>query len=770
MFAMPPIPPMSTSGGKPSTGGAKKKDDDKGGAVAPLPMWSSAPGDKLAGMPMFRGASMRTNSLLGRLRNLKTKDVAFIGAGLAVLIMAPLAEYLVSESGDSAATLTPGFDQKGGVFPNGSDPAEMGIQQLARGGLLGENPDVITPANYRDPSSLIMAFGGEKQEPPPAATPTPDVKRDAPKDNVWDRVVDSAKAAGTSVSRKVGLPKPGGKLAGALSGLRGLASGSSGAKSNNLAAPDSKGLFSSPRGSNALTQSQAIPGYRGAGARSMAAGSGGNGFDGRRGGGSGSGGGGQAGDVTGGGVSGGGKVTGGSAADGDPTKNPSGSSTKDNKALGENLEFLRRKMLMEKEMDLKFAKRRYDELERKKMIEQTLVQTAQQAFLKILDKLLEGKKKEEGGGGGGGGGPSGGAGGAPTGPKPKDDTALPSAGNLGSGLGRMAEVRAVENKDGAQQQLEASKAKKVEVGTSLNTLTANAGFMKTKADLLKTGDTDFKALGGMVQAAADKVTEAKAKLGTDLDQVNQPLADHQTQITAVKSDKEGKLDTLATKIAPLPGKVNAELVKLTEASGNLTSGGASKTAYDEARNLRPTADGARRPANPNPTPAPEPREDARAMAAAIRNMAGPIETKIGAMITSMGTVSPDPGTLRTLTEARTLYPNLVRDAASNVEAAGRNVQTGLAAVTTSRERVISLEDNYGIAQQTFVNNTDKLKDMATASDSAIAAYELAPPSGSPDATVATELKETATGRVTYYNANNVREQTTNMQALATRLR
>ncbi|MBI3296610.1 MAG: hypothetical protein HYZ75_00485 [Elusimicrobia bacterium] len=433
LFAMPPVPP-STPGAKqpplPALPTKHKHHDDKGSA-SPLPIWTASPGDKLAGLPIFRGARLRGGSWLGRMRGLKTKDVAFIGAGLAVLLLAPLAEYLISDSKDPADALVPGFDMKGDVFPNGADPAEMGIQQLARGGLLGENPDVITPANYRDPSSLIMAFGADKPATPPEAGPTPEPKRDAPKADVWDKVVDSAKKGAAAASRKVGLPKPGGKFKGALSGLRGLTGGSSGAKSASLTAPNSKGLFSSPRGSNALTVSQSIPGYRGAGARSTAAGTGGNGFDGRRGEGYGPGGGGSSGDVSGGGISTGGKGTGGSAADGEPTKNPSGSSTKDNKAMGENLEFLRRKMLMEKEMDLKFAKRRYDELERKKMLEQAAMQTAQQALLKILDKLLD---KNRGGGGekkgGGGGGPSGGGGGAPK-EDPTNSAPTPTAGTEG---------------------------------------------------------------------------------------------------------------------------------------------------------------------------------------------------------------------------------------------------------------------------------------------------------------------------------------------------
>ncbi|MBI5596621.1 MAG: hypothetical protein HY928_11075, partial [Elusimicrobia bacterium] len=288
----PPIPPLA--------GGPKKAKEEDGGGVA-LPMWSSKGGDKLAGMPMFRGAAAgaKPNSLLGRMKNLKTKDLAFIGAGLAVLVMAPLAEYLISESGEANGPMTQGFDHKGSMFPSGSDPNEMG-NMLARGGLIGENPDVITPINARDPSSLIIAPGGEKEAPP--VTPPVEPKRDAPKDNMWDKVVSSAKSGASTAARKVGLPKPNARMAGAISGLRGAAGGSTSAKLT-LDKLSSERLVGKPRNENHMAPTQAAPGYRGTGSRSIAAGTGGGGFDGRRGPGGAGGAGGAAGDVMGGGVS-----------------------------------------------------------------------------------------------------------------------------------------------------------------------------------------------------------------------------------------------------------------------------------------------------------------------------------------------------------------------------------------------------------------------------------------------------------------------------------
>lgn len=514
-FAMPPIPPLKGAPPAGSIGAVKK--NEPGPAPAPLPMWSSGSPDKLAGLPMFRGAALKSNSVFGRLKNLKTKDVAFIGAGLAVLIMAPLAEYLVSESGDPASTLSPGFDQKGGVFANSADPAEMGLNQLARGGLLGENPDVITPANYRDPSSLIMAMGGEKETPAAA----PEVKRDAPKDNVWDKVVSSAKSGASTAARKVGLPKPGGRLAGALNGLRSLSGGSTSAKSSNLSAPDSKGLFSSPRNENHLAGTQSVPGYRGAGSRSPAAGTGGGGgFDGRPGGFGGPGGG-SAGDVMGGGIAGGGKGAGQSGGDGDPSKSPSGSSTKDNKALGESLEFLRRKMEMEKALDLKWAKKKYDELERKKLIEQTLIQTAQQAFLKVLDKLLEGKKDGEKGGGGGGSPGGGGGGEKPPAGKPE---APPDAGLPGGASARLGKPTPPAQASDSTQ----GEASSRETGAASTRMVGQLTSQPLSDLLPKPGttiDDSLKPVVGALQSSIAAVDKAKEGLGKEAKNATQAVGD-----------------------------------------------------------------------------------------------------------------------------------------------------------------------------------------------------------------------------------------------------
>ena len=119
-----PNKPLNQPGAKPPDPGfpdfpeAKPKQD-----LPSLPAFGKV---KPAGIPMLRGTA--GGSLGGRLRNLKAKDVAFIAAGLSVLVLAPIVEHMVSKPGDQGGTLRQGFDQKGpgSIFANES-PYEPGI-------------------------------------------------------------------------------------------------------------------------------------------------------------------------------------------------------------------------------------------------------------------------------------------------------------------------------------------------------------------------------------------------------------------------------------------------------------------------------------------------------------------------------------------------------------------------------------------------------------------------------------------------------------------
>ncbi|MFA5138895.1 MAG: hypothetical protein WC728_06630 [Elusimicrobiota bacterium] len=401
-----------------------KKDEKRLGAAPVPPIRIKGKADPLSGDPMFRTPGfVNKNGFSSRFKGLKSRDLAFIVAGLAVLIMAPVAEFVLSSSDDGSGTLRQGFDQKGDFFTGAGSPYEEGIGGMAPGGLPGHAGDVITPLNVRDPISLIMGPGGDEKpmEAPRDAVKSPEKKKDVS----WKDAVIAAKTGVSKAAKKVRLPKPSAKLASKLNWLSSLSGGSHGS-GISLAAPSSQGLLSSPRAGSNLSHVQPAPGYRGADRRGIATGGSGAGslFDGRR---------------TGpaGGPSGfsldnlpsgtGTSATGmgfGSPGSDSPSKAGGNNAQEGSKNVSpkekEDLAFLARKMNMEKAIDLKWAKKRYDELERKKMIEQTLLQTAQQAFLKILDKLLEGAKaggKDSGGSPGGPGGSPGPSGpGGPTGP------------------------------------------------------------------------------------------------------------------------------------------------------------------------------------------------------------------------------------------------------------------------------------------------------------------------------------------------------------------
>ena len=114
-----------------------------------------------------------------------------------------------------------------------------------------------------------------------------------------------------------------------------------------------------------------------------------------------------------------GSASGGVSAPGPDAEKQANVGVQDNRNIQpkekkESLAETARKMNMEQAIKLKWDKKRYDQIERKKMKEQIAMQTASQAFLKILDKLLAGGS----GGGSGDGGSSGsspGGGGAPQG-------------------------------------------------------------------------------------------------------------------------------------------------------------------------------------------------------------------------------------------------------------------------------------------------------------------------------------------------------------------
>jgi len=305
---------------------------------------------------------------------------------------------------------------RGGEFGEAS-VFEAGLSLITPGGIIGQSWNV-TPLVASDPTALILRDQrGEQEAEPQPVSPTP---RRAKSNNWEDSLATAVKRGVSRGAVSVRPPAPAGKLANKLSSLSsGMQSGSRSATMTPLAAPSSDGLLASRRAANSnLSYVQISKDYRGAW-RSGAAGSGG-------GTGGGSGGGflqnGKSLQAPGSGISSGGTdvpgVDGsalsqqssgagsGPAKTGDADKH-SLTSSKDDRNVTitqkEDLSYERRKMEMQKAIELKWAKKQYDQIERKKMLEQLAAQTASQALLKVLDALLKSSKGGDGGGEGGGG-------------------------------------------------------------------------------------------------------------------------------------------------------------------------------------------------------------------------------------------------------------------------------------------------------------------------------------------------------------------------------
>ncbi|MBI5743246.1 MAG: hypothetical protein HY952_01730 [Elusimicrobia bacterium] len=163
--------------------------------------------EKKDGAPIAPGAGFKKTSAFGksplfsrtaggimdRLKNLSRKDLAFVGIGMSVLVMAPVAEYMMSKPSPENM-LTGGFGQRSsasGGAPNGL--YEPGINALSQGSPDGSG-EVITPLSSRDPASLILGAQPATPAAPPPAPPASSF-RDSMKDVGRAAFSEAAKAA-----------------------------------------------------------------------------------------------------------------------------------------------------------------------------------------------------------------------------------------------------------------------------------------------------------------------------------------------------------------------------------------------------------------------------------------------------------------------------------------------------------------------------------------------------------------------------------------------
>ncbi|MCX5786771.1 MAG: hypothetical protein NTX59_13905 [Elusimicrobia bacterium] len=226
-------------------------DDEKKDGLPPI-MGSAF--KKTASFGKTTGFSRTAGSIMDKLKNLSRKDMAFVGIGLSILVMAPVAEYLMSKPA-SDGLLTPGFGgrEKGSA----SGLYEPGINGLSQGSTDGSG-EVITPLSSRDPMSLIL--GSQSSTPPPITSPAPNV-------SMRDAMKDAGRMGFSEAAKSAGAPTPIPRLQSALRSFGSFFSGgessrTSGALNGDKIIQDAKNA-SSKTTSRSMLGPVAMAGYKG---------------------------------------------------------------------------------------------------------------------------------------------------------------------------------------------------------------------------------------------------------------------------------------------------------------------------------------------------------------------------------------------------------------------------------------------------------------------------------------------------------------------------
>jgi len=195
-----------------------------------------------------------SGNLLERLKNLSKKDIAFVIAGLGILIMAPIAEFFLSKP-QADNLLAPGFGERKASESGGLNLYDSGVNALSSGSPDGSG-EVITPLTARDPSSLII---GAQQTPPPPPPPQTTFR-----DSMKDVAEKSFSQAVKSSPAPFIPPKMNASLRGFSSffggGESSRSSGSLGGGANVLATAQKASTKTEKR---SMVGPVAIPGYKG---------------------------------------------------------------------------------------------------------------------------------------------------------------------------------------------------------------------------------------------------------------------------------------------------------------------------------------------------------------------------------------------------------------------------------------------------------------------------------------------------------------------------
>ncbi len=216
--------------------------------------------------PAFKVKDLSARTLVDRFKQFRKKDLAFVLAGLGVLFTAPMAErYLMSPTHGSSDVFKEGWGFRpgqGGLGAGGS-PFDTGENGFATGNQVGENGDIITPANFRDPASLIL--GPEAEAQPPATTSEAPSSGSGSGSNWKNALAEAGGNAAKSALGRAGLPMPPLTLSkNMLSGIGGL-SPQGGSEHYSLPPIGGGHVPNSPNVSNSLGAVKANPNLKGVG-------------------------------------------------------------------------------------------------------------------------------------------------------------------------------------------------------------------------------------------------------------------------------------------------------------------------------------------------------------------------------------------------------------------------------------------------------------------------------------------------------------------------
>ncbi len=253
---------MADSMETPKPTNQNKKEDKKSGVPVPTLKDST----QTLRNPAFKVKDLSARTLVDRFKQFRKKDLAFILAGLGVLFTAPMAEkYLMSPTHGSSDVFKEGWGFRpgqGGLGAGGS-PFDTGENGFATGNQVGENGDIITPANFRDPASLIL--GPEAEAQPPATTSEAPASGSSSGSNWKNALAEAGGNAAKSALGRAGLPMPPLTLSkNMLSGIGGL-SPQGGSEHYSLPPIGGGHVPNSPNVSNSLGAVKANPNLKGVG-------------------------------------------------------------------------------------------------------------------------------------------------------------------------------------------------------------------------------------------------------------------------------------------------------------------------------------------------------------------------------------------------------------------------------------------------------------------------------------------------------------------------